>query len=281
MKEKQDVWFDKDMVKKYMKDKKVAPCINESGCVNVTLDGTLEATKTLEIRDPESRIIYYFKLTENSCNIPVTFYVASRNAKSAKSPKDKKVEYLVKFTLNILTLEVCESPELKLVIDYLDKETDKLLIQKDAAAAALDSVYDLPAAKLREMQSKTVGKEEKFTGTKDQQYNDCNNLKESILRYNQALEDRNNTIIVYNTILSEKKPKGSGQASTVDCRVLYQINEKLTELLLDIKNSKLSPAALKQKYDRLKSAVTADYKNCKKEYPAFTDLCKRIENRLK
>ncbi|MCL1851365.1 MAG: hypothetical protein FWF70_08210 [Bacteroidetes bacterium] len=282
MKEKDDVWFDKDMVKKYMKDKKVVPCINESGLVNVILDGTPDVTRTLELRDPESRLIYYFKMNAEDCKIPVTLYVASKNAKTAKSPRDKKVEYLVKFTLNILTLEVCESPELKMVISYLDKETEKLLSQKDAAAAALDQLYDLPSAKIKELQSKTVGTEEKFTGTKDQQYNECDNLKASIARYNGALEDRNNTILIYNTILSDKKQKGGGgHAAAVDCRVLYQINEKLTELLLDIKNSKQSTASLKQKYDRIKSTINADYKTCKKEYGTFTDLCTRIENRLK
>jgi len=282
MKEKEDVWFDKTMIKKYMKDKKVAPSINESGLSNVTLDGVLDVTKTLELRDPESRIIYYFKMNAEDCKIPVTLYVASRNPKAAKSPRDKKVDYLVKFTLNILTLEVCESPELRMVINYLDKETEKLLSQKDAAAAALDMLYDLPTAKIKELQSKTVGTEEKFTGTKDQQYNECDNLKESIAKYNEALEDRNNTILIYNTILNDKKQKGGGGGhAAVDCRVLYQINEKLTELLLDIKNSKQSTASLKQKYDRIKNVVTADYKTCKKEYGTFTDLCSRIENRLK
>jgi len=280
MKEKKDLWFDMGIMKKYAKDKKALPCINETGLMNVVLDGGPDVIKSIEFRDPEARLVYYFKMNEDNCKIPITLYVATRETEKAKSLRDKKVEYPVKFTLNILTLEICEGPELRKVIEYLDAETETLLSQKDEAATTLDALYDLPAAKIRELQPLTIGKEEKFTGTKDQQYNECENLKDAIRKYNDALDDRNNTIIIYNTILNDKKPKGAAQPS-VDCRVLYQVNEKLTELLLDIKNSKQSTSSLKQKFDRIKSVVTAEYKSCKKEYNTYLDLCSRIENRLK
>jgi hypothetical protein len=280
MKEKNDLWFDMKIIKKYAKDKKVIPCINESALVSVQSDGANDVIKALEFRDPESRLTFYFKMKGDNCKIPMTLYVASRETVKANSPRYKKIEYPVKFTLNILLLEICEGPELKKVIDYLNAERENLLSQKNEVDAALDLLYELPAAKLKELPTKTMGKEERFIGTKDQQYNECDNLKESINKYNEALEDRNNTIIVYNTILSEKKQKSSG-GHAIDCRVLYQVNEKLTELLLDIKNGKQSTSSLKQKYDRIKSVVTADYKTCKKEYGAFVDLCDRIEKRLK
>ena len=287
-KERKDVWFDKKMVKKYMKDKTVEKGINENNLSGIRFDEPNDMIKTLEFRDPESKITCFFRKEEESCRLPMTFYVASRENMSAKSPRNKKVEYPAKFTMNIMFKEVCESPDLNRIIEYLDGEMLKMLNQKNAVIAALDSVYDLPCSKVKDLKPKIVGKEEKFTGSKDQQYNECVNLRESINDYNETLEARNDAINFYNTKLEERRQKCGGTGGTVssapseDCRALYQINEKLTELLLDIKNCKQSDlAAYKQKYEKMKSGIGAGYKSCKKEYNTFIDLCSRIDKRLK
>jgi len=281
MKERKEIWFDKKMIKKFMKTKMVEGCVNNNTLENVILDENDNILKALEFSDPQSKLTYFFRKNEDNCKIPMTLYVASRENIKPKSLRDRKIEYPAKFTLNIIFKEICENPDLNKVINYLDVEMLKLLKQKNEVLAALDSVYDLPCSKIKELKPKTIGKEEKFTGTKDQQYNECENLKESINDYNETLEARNNAINFYNSKLDERKQKCSGTSgATENCRTLYQINEKLTELLLDIKNSKQNSASLLQKYERIKNAVGTEYKSCKKEYSTFLDLCSRIEKRL-
>jgi len=287
MKEKKDLWFDKG-IKKYMKGKNVEKSIDDLVLENIISDAGNNVVKTLEFRDPESQLNFSFMIERDNCKIPFTLYVASREFLNAKSPRNKKIEYPTKFTFNILLQEICDGAELLRVIEYLDNETEKLLAQKDVVAAGLDSLYNLSCAKIKELKSKNPGKEEKFTGTKDQTYNECPNLKESIKTYNDALDERNNAILVYNSVLVEKKQKCPGSESVTrtsssdNCKGLYQINEKLTELLLDSKNCKQSDIPiLKQKYDKIKNGVTSDHKNCSKEYNTFLDLCNRINKRLK
>jgi len=287
MKNTKEIWFDAKMIKKFMKKKMVEGCVDHNILVDAVVDENDNQTKALELRDPEARMTWFFNKKGDNCKIPMTLYVASRESQKPKSTRTRKIEYPSKFTLNIFFKEVCDAPELNKVVDYLDAEMLKLLHQKNEVLAALDSVYDLPCGKIRELKHKTVGKEERFTGTKDQQYNECENLKQSISDYNETLEARNNAISFYNSKLDERKQKcsssgGGGGGGTENCRTLYQINEKLTELLLDVKNVNQSNiASYRQKYENIKGAVGSEYKSCKKEYNTFLDLCSRIEKRLK
>ena len=288
MKNTKEIWFDKKMIKKFLKKKMVEGCVDNNMLAGATLDENDNLIKALELRDPESRMTWFFNKNGENCKIPMTLYVASRENVNPKSTRSRKIEYPTKFTLNIFFKEICDAPELNKVVDYLDAEMLKLLHQKNEVLAALDSVYDLPCAKIKELKQKTVGKEEKFTGTKDQQYNDCENLKQSINDYNETLEARNNAIYFYNSKLDERKQKCATTPTTTtgggteNCRTLYQINEKLTELLLDVKNVKQSNiASFQQKYENIKGTVGTEYKSCKKEYNTFLDLCSRIEKRLK
>jgi RNA recognition motif-containing protein len=147
----------------------------------------------------------------------------------------------------------------------------------------------LSCERIKELSEKPLGNEKELTGNFKEkqyvQYTDCESLKGAIQTYNNLLEARNNAIRSYNTKLDERKrkcPTTPLSPSSVVCNNVYQANEKLTELLLDIRNNKQgSTAAFRREFEKIKNNVEDHaYKKCK-EYKVFEDLCRRIETRLK
>jgi len=281
MKIKKDVWFDKGM-KKYSKDKTVEKSIDNETLVNVKLEEENNTIKTLEFRDPESKMTFYFREIASKkgsiCKIPIKLYVAS---KETKSKRDKKIEYPIKFTLCITLQDFCDNPDFNSIVESLLSEIENMRTQQETITSELGLLPNLSCAKIKELKDMPSGKEKEFNPNKNPQYNNCEYLKTVIKIYNETLGNRNNAIRNYNNKLSEIKRKCSG-AENINCKILYQTNEKLAELLLDIKNSnQTNLSSFKQEYEKIKKNVAdPDYKKCK-EYKAFEDLCNRIDARLK
>lgn len=276
MKLKKTTWFDKGVESK---DKAVERCVDIPALSNVAYENKKDVIRTLELKDAESKLTYSFKVTAlkngDTCRIPMRLYVASKQNLKAKSDKTRKIEYMAKFTLYIALWEACTNPEIEKQISLIKAEAITMSEQKIATLAELSQ---LTCATIRGKEAKIIlsEKEKKLS----EQFATCEALKEATENYNAILVELNSASLSYNAKLEEVKRRCSGGSQT-QCSVVGQANEKLTELLLDIKNSKKSKASLQQEFERIKKTVDEPaFQKCK-EYKVFNDLCNRIEARLK
>jgi len=274
MKSKKDVWFDKSMESG---DKAVERCIDMPALSKVSYDIKKDVIRTLELKDAESKITYSFKVTASdngdTCKIPMRLYVAS--SQKQKAGKTRKIEYLAKITIYIALWETCTNPEIERQISIINADAATMSEQKNSIFTELPQLTSA-TIKTKEAKSVPTEKEKKLS----EQFAACDLLKAAIDNYNIALAELNSAIASYNTKFEEIKRRGQGGSQT-QCSVVGQANEKLTELLLDAKNSKKSKASLQQEFERIKKTVEEPaFQKCK-EYKVFNDLCKRIEARLK
>jgi len=289
-----EVWFDKALLKKCKTKGAVEGVINANNLVNIKVIRPLEVVRVIEFLDVFSKVAYYFEIPdvnqEKTREITISLYVASKG--KAKKDLDKnlknniqneakrnmRVEYLAKFTLNITLQNVCDNPEVKGVVASLVSDAATMEAQKTKAVSELEALPSLNCTQIRKLTEMPIGKEE-VTSVKNPQYSGCVNLTAAIKAYNAALEARNTAIRAYNSELSDLKRKKCGGAGT-DCKALVQANEKLAEILLDLKNAK-NKSPYKQEYDKIKKTIEADpeLKKCK-EYKIFEGLCKKVEARF-
>jgi len=278
MKSRKDTWFDKSMKNK---DKAVERCIDIAALSNVAYEGKKESIKMLELKDAESKLTFLLKVTSSNigdtCRIPMKLYVASKQSQKAKSERVRKIEYLAKFTLNVSLWDVCNNPEIERQISTANLEIELMGEQKSLISAELSQLASesCNAIKAKELKSVLPEKEKKLA----EQFLECELLKETIGKYNESLAELNSSIMAYNSKLTSMKRACAAPPSL--CPLVTQANEKLTELLLDIKNSQKSKASLLQEFEKIKKTVEDPAAQKCKEYKVFKTLCSRIEIRLK
>lgn len=301
-KEKRDVWFDKGMKNKYMTDRTVAKSINLESFAYVRLEGTNDKIMTLVSGDADSKWIFNFResvLKENDiCKIPMTLYVASRQPKKAKSEKIRKMEYQAKFTLNISLIDICYASVVANIITQLNTEIEKFQKQQENATNYIEKVTNLPCNRIIELNNLPRGEEREYENIKDKQYADCDNLKEAILIYNEALAARNNAINNYNTKLDKRKQECREEAIRlaaeeeegrrkkeqveITCSVLDRANKTLMSLGYRIKSSKQKDLpAFRQEFERIKGQIDDTKLNTCNAYEAYRTHCAEIEKLLK
>jgi len=217
----------------------------------------------------------------------MTLYVASRQPKSAKSKKIRKIEYPAKFTINITLVEVCKIPAVESKIKELNRETEELKKQKEKALKQYDDLTDMPCKKIGGLKKLPPVKEEKYE-IKDRQYIDCYNLIEAINTYNETLLARNHAVNNYNALLDERKQDCQkfgmlqDEENNVDCNVLEQVNDKLMSIYLKISNDKQKNVpSYRQEFEKAKKTVEeSSYYRCA-GYAAYKKQCAEIDKLLK
>ena len=285
-KEKKDVWFDKGMNKT---NKKVEKGIGT--LFNLTLERENPKIETLVTGDADSKWLFTFRELDskegNFCLIPMTLYVASRQPKTAKSVKIRKIEYKAQFTINITLVEICKIPAVENKIKELNKEIEDLKKQKEKALKQYEELADMPCKKVGGLKKLPPVKEEKYE-IKDRQYIDCYNLIEAINAYNETLLARNHAVNSYNALLDERKQDCQkygmlqDESNNVDCNVLEQVNDKLMSLYLKISNDKQKNLpAYRQEFEKAKKTVEeSSYHRCA-GYAAYKKQCTEIDKLLK
>jgi len=275
MKSKKDTWFDKSMDSK---DKAVERSIDIPALKNVAYENKKDGIRTLELKDAEAKIMFSLRVTSSkngdTCKIPMKLYVASKQKQKAKSERVRKIEYLAKFTLYIALWDVCENPEVEKQMSTLNADISTMSEQKTSILSEMQNL-SCNGIRTKEPKATSAEKEKKLA----EQFMVCEQLSEAINKYNEVLNELNDAITAYNSKLEEVKRRCSAPVSP--CPAVNQANEKLTELLLDIKNSKKSKASLQQEFEKIKKMVEDPAAQKCKEYKVFKDLCSRIDTRLK
>ena len=299
MKSEKETWFDKKLIKT-MKDKTVLKSIDENTLENVRLINVESSIKVLDVATEDQITFHFIEQTSNgdACKIPMTLYVATRDFKGKKF---KKVEYQAKLTLNITLNDICENPDIKNVVTSLDTEIGRMETQKKTITTELENLPKQNCSKIKSTsEKKTIKEEEKFSGIKNQQYSDCENLKTALGKHNETIDEINSLIRSYNAKLNEMKkecPGGGGgsggetpvitetsvQTSITSCDQLEQVTKKLLgEIYFPLSNkTRTDINAAKQEYEEIKrSANNATAKKCK-EYKEFEKACNMTEKLLK
>ena len=292
MKKNPKIWFDKGLKNK---DKAVERSIDPAALENVKSERAKESIRMLDLGDPGSTLTFSFvkdpKDSTKTCKIPIRLYAAKKQLQKAKSEKDRKIEYLTKFTLIITVQEICEQPELRKTIEDVTTEIKKLESQEEDVAVELELLPDLfcPCHKVKGLKEKESDNKERITNIIDpryEQFADCKNLQTTITDYNLILSARNKAISAYNARIKElkkncKDPIIETPPPPIQCSLVSQANKKLATLLLKIKNEEQALPASKREFESIKKTVEdPDFQRCE-EYNGFKDFCSRIGERLK
>jgi hypothetical protein len=311
---KKEIWFSKEMEKKVL-PKNTVRSISNNWLSNLILDDSdVARSKISNLQNPGTILKFKIRDTDEPCAIVMNLYIATDEKKSGA---DKKIETISEVRLNISLLDLCLTLELTNAIDAYQVKIDNMGTQIKMLKAEMDNLEKFSCPTIKEYYGKPAIKEEKIHALKAQyqHYNDCENLKATISDYNATIdawdlatrnfnsklyelqaqcpdpeeeedededEPEPEPVVVLPPVVSQPVYTPPVHVQPVNCQTMRQANERLAELLLDIKNSKSNElTTFKQVFEKVKHNVSEPgFKSCK-EYKAYEDLCKRIETRLK
>ena len=262
---------------------------------NVVVNDELTKVKYYSLKDPGANMVFDFDVYDpnrKSCLMELRLYVVSPELKRRRflfiplsSKRDRKLQYLSEVSLSISLHDICESAELQNVIVLLTEETAKLQSTTSTVISDLNAITDLPCSKINGLKNmQPIGQDSliiDITHERFIQYNECENLKTEIAKYNTAIVNHDEAVRNYNTMLSNLKKKCTTVAppSRVDCSSIEAANKKLMALYYKIEQSNTSDLSFfLAEYEQITKNVVGNEK-CK-SYEAYKTWRSGIEKIL-